>query len=171
MSKFIEAIGNKELLAMPKTAFLAPSKVATLSVLRCYDWAQMMSQENLLVISGFSSRLEKEVLHFLLKGDSPIILVLGRKMYTKIPNELIVLLEEGRLLIISVTNDVRQSKQNAYKRNRFIVEIADEVIFPSVPSEESSLYSIYDELSKGDKHINILYDYPQYNEYILSNLK
>lgn len=153
----IETIGNKELLKLYKTAFLAPSKISTLSVLRCYDWAQTISRENCCVISGFSSRLEKEVLHFLLKGYSPIILVLGRKMYAKIPEELTGPLEKDRLLIISVTNEVRQSKKNAYKRNGYIADIADEVTFPCIPPEDSSLYGIFDELSKGDKLINLLY--------------
>lgn len=153
----IEIIGNNDLLNLYKTAFFAPSKIASLSVLRCFDWAQTMSNENRCVISGFSSRLEKEVYHFLVKGSSPIILVLGRKLYSNIPEELAAPLEQGRLLIISVTNDVRQSKQNAYKRNCYIANIADEVTFPCTPSEDSSLYEIFDELSKGDKLTNILY--------------
>lgn len=126
-------IGNEALLKLPKTAFLAPSKIATLSVLRCYDWAQMMCLENHCVVSGFSSKLEKEVLHFLLKDTQSIILVLGRKMYSKLPEELKFPLGQGRLLIISITNEVRQSRQNAYRRNCYTAELAEEVVFPCIP--------------------------------------
>ena len=156
MSKDTEAIGNKELLERSKAAFLAPSKICTMSVLKCYDWAQTMSRENRCVISGFSSRLEKEVLHFLLKGNSPIVMVLGRKMYTKFPEELILPLKQGQLLIISVTNEVRQSKQSAYKRNQYIADVADEVAFPCIPSKDSSLYSIYKDLKIKDKRIKVV---------------
>ena len=156
MSKYIEVIGNNELLERSKTAFLAPSKICTMSVLKCYDWAQTMSRENRCVISGFSSRLEKEVLHFLLKGNSPIVMVLGRKMYTKFPEELILPLKQGQLLIISVTNEVRQSKQSAYKRNQYIADVADEVAFPCIPSKDSSLYSIYKDLKIKDKRIKVV---------------
>ena len=48
-------------------------------VLKCYDWAS--GKHEGCVISGFSSKLEKDVLHFLLKSKCPVILVLARKMY------------------------------------------------------------------------------------------
>lgn len=156
MSKDTEEIGNKKLLESSKAAFLAPSRICTMSVLKCYDWAQTMSRENRCVISGFSSRLEKEMLHFLLKGNSPIVMVLGRKMYTKFPKELILPLKQGQLLIISVTNEVRQSKQSAYKRNLYIADVADEVVFPCIPSKDSSLYSIYEDLKIKNKRIKVI---------------
>ena len=49
------------------------------------------------VISGFSFHLEREVLHFLMKGHQPIILVLARQMYNEIPSELQSLLDDNRL--------------------------------------------------------------------------
>ena len=73
--------GNKELLGVPKTAFLAASTIPPDMVLKCYDWAVSMANEGQCVISGFSSHLEREVLHFLMKGRCPIILVLARQMY------------------------------------------------------------------------------------------
>jgi hypothetical protein len=48
-------------------------------VLKCYDWAA--GQHDGCVVSGFSSKLEQDVLHFLLKVKCPIILVLARRMY------------------------------------------------------------------------------------------
>lgn len=55
-----------------------------------------MAEEWHCVISGFSSHLEREVLHFLMKGRQPIIMVLARQMYHDIPPELQMLLEEKR---------------------------------------------------------------------------
>ena len=54
---------------------------------------------------------KKNVLHFLLKSKCPVILVLARKMYKVIPDELIAALHQGRLLIISTSKAIRQSKQ------------------------------------------------------------
>jgi hypothetical protein len=34
-----EYLGNKELLKLPKTAFLASSAIPLDMVLKCYDWA------------------------------------------------------------------------------------------------------------------------------------
>lgn len=90
------------------------------------------------MISGFSSHLEREVLHFLMKGRCPIILVLARQMYKQVPQELQTLLDGNRLLIISTTNAVRQSKMTALARNKYICEIADQIVFVGV-NEKSSL--------------------------------
>ena len=61
-------LGNKDLLKLPKTAFLASNTIPSETVLRCYDWATEMRNQGKCVISGFSSKLERDVLHFLLKG-------------------------------------------------------------------------------------------------------
>ena len=54
-------LGNKELLNMQKTAFLASSTIPLDMVLKCYDWA--MAKHEGCVISGFSSKMEQDVLH------------------------------------------------------------------------------------------------------------
>lgn len=137
----VEYLGNKELLKVQKTAFLASSTISSESVLRCYDWATEMRMRGECVISGFSSKLEKDVLHFLLKGTQPIIIVLARKMYKIVPKELQAPMEQNRLLIISVSNAARQSKTTALARNRYICEVSDQIFFVGV-TEQSSLNSL-----------------------------
>ena len=139
----MDYLGNKELLKLSKTAFLASSTIPTDMVLKCYDWATQMAKEEHCVISGFSSHLEKEVLHFLIKGRCPIILVLARQMYKQIPQELKTLLDANRLLIVSITKAVRQSKATAYTRNKYICETAKKILFIGV-TEKSSLYPLKD---------------------------
>lgn len=139
MTNPLNYLGNKELLTLRKTAFLASSTIPPDMVLRCYDWATAKHEG--CVVSGFSSKLEQDVLHFLLKAKCPVILVLARCMYKIIPAELKEAMEEGRLLIISVSNAVRQSKVTAHARNKYICEIADQVLFVGV-GEKSSLYKL-----------------------------
>ena len=100
----MDYLGNKELLKQHKTAFLASSTIPPDMVLKCYDWATAKHEG--CVVSGFSSKMEQDVLHFLLKAKCPVILVLARQMYKVIPEELKEAMEEGRLLIISVSNAV-----------------------------------------------------------------
>lgn len=136
----MEYLGNKELLKQHKTAFLASSTIPPDMVLRCYDWAA--GKHEGCVISGFSSKLEKDILHFLLKAKCPIIMVLARKMYKVIPEELKESLDQGRLLIISTSNGTRQSKATAFARNKYVCEISDSIFFVGV-SGTSSLYQLY----------------------------
>lgn len=135
----IQYLGNQELLKCKKTAFLASSTIPAEMVLRCYDWAA--GKHNGCVVSGFSSKLEKDVLHFLLKNNCPIILVLARRMYRDIPEQLKTPLEQGRLLIISTSTAVRQSKVTAQTRNRYICELSDHIFFVGV-TPRSSLYPL-----------------------------
>ena len=75
------------------------------------------------------SKIEKDVLDFLLKGTQPIIMVLARNMKTRFPAEQRKAIEENRLLIISPFDDkvTQNTKESCYKRNKVILEIADEV--------------------------------------------
>lgn len=138
----IQFLGNLELLKLQKTAFLASSTIPPEMVLRCYDWAA--GNHDGCVVSGFSSKLEKDVLHFLLKSKCPIILVLARRMYRDVPEELKDLLEQGKLLIISISKAVRQSKATALSRNRYICEQSDRLLFVGV-TPQSSLYPLKNE--------------------------
>ena len=135
----IQYLGNKELLELNKTAFLASSAIPLDMVLRSYDWASGKHED--CVVSGFSSKLERDVLHFLIKAKCPVILVLARQMYKIIPEEMKETLDQGRLLIISTSHAVRQSKVTALARNKYICEIADKILFVGV-NEKSSLYPL-----------------------------
>ena len=135
----MEYLGNKELLKLKKTAFLASSTIPPDMVLKCYDWATAKHEG--CVVSGFSSKLEQDVLHFLIKAQCPVVIVLARCMYKVIPEELKDSIEEGRLLIISVSNATRQSKATAYARNKYICEMSDHILFIGV-TEKSSLFEL-----------------------------
>ena len=140
----VEYLGNRELLKLKKTAFLASNTISSETVLKVYDWATDMRNRGECVVSGFSSKLEQDVLHFLLKGTQPVILVLARRMYSVLSDELQESLAQNRLLIISVSDSVRQSKVTAMARNRYVCEIADKIMFVGV-TEQSSLYALMKE--------------------------
>lgn len=123
-------LGNKELLTLPKTAFLCSRRVPAAAVLKCYDWAIAQREAGRCVISGFHSQMEKDVLHYLLKGTQPIILALARGLKTRLEPELKLPLEQGRLLIITpFDNSVKWvTAENAITRNRMMIELADEIV-------------------------------------------
>ena len=78
--------GNKDLLNRQKIGFLASRKIASPAILPTLDWAVEISKRtDVAVVSGFHSRLEKDVLKFLLQGRCGIIIVLARGMYRKLP--------------------------------------------------------------------------------------
>ncbi|MCH4242567.1 MAG: hypothetical protein LKF81_11830 [Prevotella sp.] len=137
----ITTYGNTDILKLHKTAFLASGTIPPDMVLRCYDWATNMRDKGECIISGFNSKLEQDVLHFLLKGNQPLILVLARKMYRDLPAELLTAIDANRLLIISTSEAPRQSRQTAFARNEYIAELSDNICFVGV-TEKSSLYPL-----------------------------
>jgi predicted Rossmann fold nucleotide-binding protein DprA/Smf involved in DNA uptake len=122
--------GNTDLLTISKTAFLCSRQVPASVVLKCYDWAIEQREKGNCVISGFHSPIEKDVLHYLLKGKQPIILALARGLKEKLEQELVKPLELGRLLIITPFDNTvkRVTEQTAEVRNRLMLELSDQLV-------------------------------------------
>ena len=123
-------LGNKQLLNLHKIGFIASRHASTIDVIPTLDWAAEASRRvNVAVVSGFQSPLEKDVLKFLLRGVCPIIIVLARGMYRKLPEALQTPMDQQRLLIISNESDntTRVSEITAHKRNEYVISISDEM--------------------------------------------
>ena len=144
--------GNQELLDRKTIAFLSSRTIATDKVMACYDWATSLNTETDCVASGFQSPIEQDVLHFLLKKRIPVIVVLARAMYKQIPEELEEAYNDGRVLFISISNNTRVNKATASIRNKYVVDLAQEVLFGML-AEKSSLNEIYQYAKDNNKKI------------------
>ena len=148
----ISYFGNKELLKQHKTGFLCSEKIPAKIVLESYDWAVKMRNDNKCVISGFHSKIEKDVLHFLLKGTQPIIIVLARSMKKTFPPEIKKAIDSNRILIISPFPDSvkRITQETSIERNKYILEISDTIYIPYIhkSGKLDSLLSVNKKYSK-----------------------
>ncbi len=126
----MESFGNSELLKLRKTAFLCSRQAPAGVVLKCYDWAIEQREKGNSIISGFHSRLEKDVLHHLLKGSQPLIIALARGLKERVEPEFKQALQQGRLLMITPFSKEtkRVTIDTAEIRNRFMMELADEIM-------------------------------------------
>lgn len=138
-------LGNRGLMERAKTAFFASRKVSPLAVMPVLDWAyEIAMDKDAVVISGFQSPLEKEVLGILLKGHCGIIYVQNAHLYKKVPEKFQAAYEAERLLFASLSGDNRRrfSQTQADRRNQWIATQASSLVFASV-TPESSLYPLY----------------------------
>ena len=151
-----EQIGNKELLELNKTAFLCSRKVPASIILKCYDWAIQQREEGNCIISGFHSQIEKDVLHYLLKGNQPIIVVLARGLKQKIEPEFFDAIKKGRLLIITPFEEKvkRVTVETANVRNQMMIEIADNIVI-GFKNEEGILNELLIKLASSKDIIRI----------------
>lgn len=149
--------GNPDILKLHKTAFLCSRKCPAAVVLKAYDWAISQRDAGRCIISGFHSTIEKDVLHYLLKGSQPIILALARGMKERVEPELKAPLDNGRLLIVTTFEDTikRVTSDTAQTRNRLMIDLADEVVI-AFASENGNLQRLIEE-KKDKKAISYLY--------------
>lgn len=123
-------IGDIKILDLPKSAFLCSDKYSSKAVLACYDWTTEVKSKNICVVSGFQSKLEQDILNILLKGNSPIVLVLARGIYKKCPAKYFEAVKKGQLLIISPFTDNESiiTRERARTRNELVISMADEIV-------------------------------------------
>jgi predicted GIY-YIG superfamily endonuclease len=150
-----ESLGNTDILKLPKTAFLCSRNISASAVLKCYDWAIAQREAGNCVISGFHSRIEKDVLHYLLKGSQPIIVAMARGLKTKSEPELIQEVEKGRLLIVTPFGKEikRVTEKTAQIRNRMMLALADTIAIGHI-SEGGLLEALLKENQKQVMCIN-----------------
>lgn len=125
----ITALGNFDLLALPKTALFCSARCPGSVILPTYDQAAKWRDTGRCVISGFHSPVEKECLHILLRGDAPVILCPARAMLERLPAQWAIAVASGRMLILSAfaATATRITAELAARRNVFVAALADEV--------------------------------------------
>ena len=153
---FMDLSGNKDLLDRELVAFFA-SRIATPHDTQlALQWAESICQTDKVVISGFHSPLEKEILHFLLERQQPVVIALGRALYKRIPKQLQPHFDEGRVLFVSYRGYTRHSWNSAQQRNWGAADLADEIYFTQFDNT-SSLSTLHFTLDRySDKVVYIL---------------
>lgn len=136
----METLGNISLLDRRKIGYFASGTIAALSVLPTLDWAtEIARREDVAVVSGFHSKMEREVLDFLLRGKCGIVCVLARSVYKKIPEKYREAYNAGRVLFIAPfpTSASRTSRHLCQQRNEYVATISDELVFSSLTPNSS----------------------------------
>ena len=147
--------GNISLLDQPKHGFLCSRCTKSSVILPCLDWAVGHAHGDAVVMSTFHSEMEDAVLDMLLPGTCPIILVLGRSLYNVVPEKLRPALESGRLLIVSISNQRRISRESAFAANEYICKNSDSITFGYL-SQDSSLRTLYDDAVEKNKQVQVI---------------
>ena len=148
-------LGNISLLDQPKHGFLCSRCTKSSVILPCLDWAVGHAHGDAVVMSTFHSEMEDAVLDMLLPGTCPIILVLGRSLYKVVPEKLRPALDSGRLLIVSISNQGRISRESAFAANEYICNNSDSITFGYL-SHNSSLRTLFDDAVAKNKQVQVI---------------
>jgi predicted Rossmann fold nucleotide-binding protein DprA/Smf involved in DNA uptake len=125
------ALGNLDLLKLPKTGLFCSARCPGHAILSAYDQAARWREAERCIISGFHSPVEQECLRILLRGTPPIVICPARALPQRIPAEWQTPLGEGRLLILSgfTAAEKRITTKRAALRNVIVAALADDVYF------------------------------------------
>lgn len=122
----VAVLGNASILDQPTLALSCSAICVSGLILPAYDLASSLRDEKYAVISGFHTLVERDCLHFLLKGTQPVVICPARGIEgMRVPKEWKEPLASGRLLVISRIpgHERRVTAALAAERNRFVAEL------------------------------------------------
>lgn len=117
----------------PRLGLVCCRRMKGTLIIAMYDYAKSLIAADGVVVGGFHSPMEKQVLELLLARHVPVIVVPARNPESmRIPQEWTAPMEEGRLTIVSGVGGRtrRPTRELALKRNLLVVALSDRVLIP-----------------------------------------
>jgi predicted Rossmann fold nucleotide-binding protein DprA/Smf involved in DNA uptake len=127
------AIGELSLLDRPLLGLACSMRCPGPVILKTYDLARALRDAGVPVVGGFHSPMEKECLDLLLRGMQPIVVCPARGIDgMRLSPPLKAGVSAGRVLLVSpfAPQHRRTTADLAIQRNRFVADLADEVLVP-----------------------------------------
>jgi hypothetical protein len=101
-----DAIGGAALLGRRKFALICSQKCPGDVILKTYDFARLVRDSGIAIVSGFQSPIEKDCLPILFRGPGPVIIVQGHRLsLSRLLREWQKAIDAGRLLLLSPFNE------------------------------------------------------------------
>lgn len=126
----ISTIGNLSILQNKTIALFCSIQCPGDLILKTYDLAIALREQQQAVISGFHSPMEQECLRLLLRGTQPIIYCPARSLDNlRLKSEWKTAISQNRLLLLSpfASHQHRATADLAQTRNQFVAAIADAI--------------------------------------------
>lgn len=137
-------IGNADLLAEPLLGFIASRECPGHALIETLERVPQWAQAGRVIVSGFHSPLERQVLASLLRRQGRAVKVLARGItdYRPTPEESEPI-AAGRMLVISAYPPAvtRTTRATSLERNRLVLALAAESIVPFI-SDDSPLRTL-----------------------------
>jgi predicted Rossmann fold nucleotide-binding protein DprA/Smf involved in DNA uptake len=124
----VEAVGSRDLLAIPKLGVFCSIECPGELILQTYDLARLLANiGHRAVIGGFQSPIEQEFLIALLRGTTLVIVCPARTLHATSLEPYRQAIDQGRLLLLSPfsSHEQRMTRQTCERRNSFVAALAD----------------------------------------------
>lgn len=131
-------VGNPALLEEPLLGLISSRECPGQILLETLDRVPQWVKAGRVIVSGFHSPLEQQVLRSLLRRSGRAVKVLARGMtdYRPTPEEREPL-TSGRMLVVSAFAPIvtRTTRETALARNRLVLSLATEIVAPHVTTD------------------------------------
>lgn len=127
------AVGNADLLDEPLLGLIASRQCPGQVLLETLDLAAQWARAQQVVLSGFHSPLEQQVLRSMLRRHGRVVKLLAHSLEDyRAPAEEQAPLAEGRMLVLSACppSTIRIIRASALARNRLVLALASEHCVP-----------------------------------------
>lgn len=124
-------IGNLNILQGERIAVFCSSRCPGDVILRAFDLARSLRNRDLVLVGGFHSPMEKEILHLLLRGSCRVVVCPSRAMHRfRLSNEFRTAVEANKLLLVSPFAESIHSGSSATaeERNQFVAALAARIL-------------------------------------------
>src|SRR3990170_4088734 len=101
-------LGNRGILDHKKIGMRCSIKCPGSVILRTYDLMRDLRKEDVTLISGFHSPMERECLNILLRGTCGVVVCPARSLPKRIPSDFKKPLDSGRMLLLSAFDEGEQ---------------------------------------------------------------
>ncbi|MYC60874.1 MAG: hypothetical protein F4X09_11885 [Gammaproteobacteria bacterium] len=128
-------VGSTALLNEPLLGLLASRECPGSVLLETLDRVPQWVKENRVILSGFHSPLEQQVLRSVLRRQGRVIKLLARGLTEyRAPSDEREALNDGRLLVLKACSpEVRRTtRATSIERNRLVLALASEVLAPHI---------------------------------------
>lgn len=147
-------VGNVALLVEPLLGLIASRECPGHALLETLDRVPEWVKAGRVIVSGFHSPLEQQVLRSVLRRNGRVVKVLARGMtdYRPQPEEREPL-TAGRMLVITACLPAvrRTTRETALVRNRLVLALATEIVAPFV-ADASPLMTILSEKGMNERY-------------------
>jgi len=158
----VRGLGETRVLSFRRLAMICSQKCPGDVILKTYDFARLVRESPIAIVSGFHSPIEKDCLPILMRGLGPVIMVQAHRLsVSRLPREWQKAIDAGRLLLLSPfrENDKRVTTQLAAERNRFVAAISDELLIPyAAPGSKTEALALH--MVKSGKRVYTFSDRP-----------
>lgn len=132
------SVGNVAVLDEPLLGLIASRECPGHVLLETLDRVPEWVRAGRVIVSGFHSPLEQQVLRSLFRRNGRVVKVLARGMtdYRPAPEEREPL-TRGRMLVVSTFAPIvsRTTRETALARNRLVLALATEIVVPHVTAD------------------------------------